>query len=329
MVSSLNRPGPSNQRSRNEPQRRRRSAGSDGPLIKLVSAYGRRSSAESQDDEDGYRTGDEFARTRDDRRPRFERSQPHSQPHTQQRSGPYWNNRGQTDRYTGSRKRNWDQVGAREQNNHDDSNDSYNVRRENNRYNRYPNDQNNRYDSHRDNNYSQQPMRNDQSCQSCQHCGCTKSQNLNEPRSQNRYRDRYQHRYQDRDDDRDDSTDDDYYDPNTRYRDNRNRNFSPRRKRRNRDDFEDRNNGYDDSRDTRPADFQRRDQQGHGRPSNSILQDARGARDGPRGRFDNRHGRNIHVSRSKNDQREGEYQRQIDNRDFDEGPMTHDGDQLG
>ena len=314
-----------------QPRKRRRSAGSDGPLIKLVSCYGRRSSAEdgSQDDGDGYQTGDEFAQTRDDRRPRF---QPRSQPQPEQRSrndGRHWNNRDQPDRFNRNRGQNWGQVGAREhRQNHEES--RYNSYRDNDRQNRFLG--NDRYDSRRDHNYSPQANKNSQSsCQSCKHCGCNKS--LNQPRSNSdRYRDRqdqYEDRYQDRDEY---STDDDYYDPATRYHNDRHRNLPPRRKRRNREDYDDRNNVYDDARDdSRPADFQRRDQRDRGHSSNSILQNARGAGDEPRGRFDNRFGRDIHVSRSKDDHfepSEGENQREMDH-SFDESPMTHDGDQLG
>ena len=345
-MSTLLRPGPSNHRDRpireqpirdqpmrDEPRRRRRSASSDGPLIKLVSTYGPRSSAEdgSQDDGDGYQTGDEFALTRDDRRPRYQRSQPQS------RSEPYWNNRDSNSQHfdRNNRKRNWGQIGAREhQRDHgessysdhrdnrtrNDNNDRYDDNRDHN--NRYENsrDHDDRFDNRRDQNYSQRPKKRNQSCQSCEHCGCNAS--LNEPRSRNRYQDR----------EYEDSTDDDnndYYDPRTRYHENRNRNLPPRRKRRNdnQEDFHDRNPRGDG----RPADFQRRNQRDHGNSSRSILQDARGARDGARGRFHNRLGRNIHVSRSKNDdfdQSEGENHREMDN-SFDESPMTHDGAQLG
>ena len=319
---------------RDQPRNRRRSASSDGPLIKLVSSYGPRSSAEdgSQDDGDGYQTGDEFALTRDDRRPRFQRSQPES------RSEPYWNNRDSNNQHLdrNNRKRDWGQIGAREHqrdygessyNDHRDNrtrndNDQYNNSRDHNDRFDCNRDDNDRFDNRRDQNYSQQPKTRNQSCQSCEHCGCHAS--LNEPRSRNRYQDR----------EYDDSTDDDYYDPKTRYHENRNRNLPPRRKRRNenQEDYYDRNSDYRDSRgNSRPADFQRRNQREHGNSSRSILQDARGARDGARGRFHNRLGRNIHVSRSKNDdfdQSEGENHREMDN-SFDESPMTHDGAQLG
>ena len=323
-MSTLFRPGPSNHRDepiRDQPRRRRRSAGSDGPLIKLVSSYGPRSSAEdgSQDDGDGYQTGDEFALTRDDRQPRF---QPQSQP----RSQPYWNNRDFNNQHfdRNNRKRNWGQMGSRDhQRDHGESgySDHRGNRTRNDRYDT-SRDHNDRYENRGDHNYPQQPKKRNQSCQSCEHCGCNAS--LNEPRSRKRYQER----------EYDDSTDDDYYDPKTRYHENRNRNLPPRRKRRNEnyEDYNDRNNDFRDSRgDSRPADYQRRNQRNHGNASRSILQEARGARDGVRGRFNNQFGRNIHVSRLKNDdfdQSEGEDHRDMDN-SFDENPMTHDGAQLG
>lgn len=321
---SPKRPGPSNQR--DEPRRRRRSAGSDGPLIKLVSSYGPRSSAEdgSQDDGDAYQTGDEFARTRDDRRPRLQRSQPRSQ----SRSEPHWNNRSfntqQFDR--NNRKRNWGQIGAREY--------QYDPEESNNRdhsLNRTRNDHNDDYDESYHSRREPTRDHNDQQLKRChqsKHCCCNAS--LNAPRSRNRYYDR----------EYDDSTDDDnndYYDPKSRYHNHGDKNLPPRRKRfnQNHEDYNDQNSDYNNSRvDSRPADFQRRNHRQYANSSNSILKEARGTRDGACRRFDNRSGRNIHVTRSKNDnfdqssewQSKGESHREMDN-SFGKSQLTQVGGQ--